>query len=197
MTVSIFVEGIADEKFIEDLFKSIDPLNNTKEIIVTDGYTNLKKFENKISFTNDLGGKNYIIFDADQNKSEKIFEINRIENLLNCSIKYFFLPNNEDPGDFEDLLKQIINPEHQIIIDCFDRYQTCLNSNDYDYTLPSKKALIYAYCEAILEKKDSKQIKEKNRNYFNTELWNIESEALNPLKEFLKKILKFNKLELI
>ena len=193
MTVSIFVEGIADKKFIEDLFKSINPLNSIEEIIVTKGYTNLKNFEPKISFTNDLEGKNYIIFDADQNKSDKIFEINRIENLLKCSIKYFFLPNNEDPGDLEDLLKQIINPTHQIIIDCFDHYQTCLNSNDYDYTLPNKKALIFAYCEAILEK-NSKQIKEKNRDYFNKKLWDIESEALNPLKEFLKKILKLNEL---
>jgi hypothetical protein len=191
MIVSIFVEGIADKKFIEDFFRYLDPSKTITGIVVVDGYTNLYKYEPKISYTNDVGGRNYIIFDTDEDRGEKIFEINRIENKLKCSIEFFFLPNDKDSGNLEDLLQQMINPKHQIILDCFNGYQTCLGKAG-GYTLPNKKALIYAYCEAILKKKDSKKIKEKNRDYLDKELWDIESEYLNPLKKFLKEIFDFN-----
>ena len=62
MTVSIFVEGSDDKRFIEDLFECLDPINNIGEITVIEGYTNLYHYENTIELTNDLGGKNYIIF---------------------------------------------------------------------------------------------------------------------------------------
>jgi hypothetical protein len=187
MSISIYVEGPADKKFISDVIKHLNPQIKIDEIIAIDGYTNLFKFENNISLRNDFGGRNFIVFDADENISDKIYEIKRINNKLNCKIEYFFFPDNSDTGDLEDLLIKIINPEHKVVLDCFENYQNCLSKNN-NYTLPNKKALIYAYCEALLSKKDSKYIKESNRDYLNEKLWNINATALNPLKEFLKEI---------
>ena len=104
-------------------------------------------------------------------------------------MNFFFFPDNESPGDLEDLLLRIINPEHQIIIDCFQEYQGCLENVD-DYILPNKKAMIFAYCEALLPKKEAKKIREEHRDYLDEKLWNIHSEFLEPIKEFLRDIIE-------
>ena len=48
---------------------------------------------------------------------------------------------------------------------------------------------IYGYLEALLgETKSQKElIKEANRNYENTQHWNLDAEYLEPLKGFIKK----------
>ena len=51
---------------------------------------------------------------------------------------------------------------------------------------------IYGYLEALLgEKKSQKElIKEANRNYENTQHWNLDTEYLEPLKAFLENNIK-------
>ena len=57
-------------------------------------------------------------------------------------------------------------------------------------TIPAKKTKIYAYLETLLGKSRSqkKLIKDANRNYKNTQHWNLDAEYLEPLKEFLLKL---------
>ena len=52
---------------------------------------------------------------------------------------------------------------------------------------PAKKTKIYAYLETLLGKSRSQKelIKEKNRKYENPQHWNLDSEYLEPLKEFI------------
>lgn len=183
--VSIYVEGKADKRFIEDTIKYLE-LDNilTPEIIITNGYQGLKHYKQKIELTKDLGGLNIVIFDADQNKSEKEVSIKMMDEIAS----YFFFPNNNDNGDLEDLLSQIINPDHKGILDCFEDYQTCVKDKG-EYILPNKKARIYAYCEAVLPKK-SMEVQEDKRNYLDQEIWKMDSPAMNPLLEFLRICLK-------
>ena len=56
-------------------------------------------------------------------------------------------------------------------------------------TIPAKKTKIYAYLETLLgtSKTQKKLIKDANRNYKNTQHWNLDAEYLEPLKEFLQK----------
>ena len=56
-------------------------------------------------------------------------------------------------------------------------------------TIPAQKTKIYAYLETLLGKSRSqkKLIKDANRNYKNTQHWNLDAEYLEPLKEFLQK----------
>jgi len=57
---------------------------------------------------------------------------------------------------------------------------------------PAKKTKIYAYLETLLGKSRSqkKLIKDANRNYENTEHWNLDAKYLEPLKEFMEKVLE-------
>ena len=59
-------------------------------------------------------------------------------------------------------------------------------------TIPAKKTKIYAYLETLLgkSKTQKKLIKDANRNYENTQHWNLDAEYLEPLKEFLIKNLR-------
>ena len=54
-------------------------------------------------------------------------------------------------------------------------------------TIPAKKTKIYAHFETLLgkSKTQKKLIKDANRNYENTQHWNLDAEYLEPLKEFL------------
>ncbi len=186
---SLFVEGKADEKFVFDLIYFLNPeFSNIVKIIPTNGFQNISKFKNQIEKTKDFGGQNLIIFDADDNIETKQDLIAKIAHELNLEIATFFFPNNSDNGCLEDLLSQIINPKHQGIIDCFEQYQLCLSKQETKYTLPNKKAKIYAYLEALLSSQKSAQIKEENRNYLDREIWDLDSENLTPLKNFLNQI---------
>ena len=107
------------------------------------------------------------------------------------------LPNNKDAGALEDLLENIINPNNQPIFDCWEDYEKALVELDIPdrtpppLTTPAKKTKIYGYLEALLgSTKDEKElIKERNRKYENVQHWNLDAEYLEPLKEFLVKIL--------
>ena len=48
---------------------------------------------------------------------------------------------------------------------------------------------IYGYLEALLGETNSQKelIKEANRNYENTQHWNLDADFLEPLKGFIKK----------
>jgi hypothetical protein len=61
-------------------------------------------------------------------------------------------------------------------------------------TTPPKKAKIYGYLEALLgeSKKEKEKIKEKEREYGNTDHWDLESAYLSPLKEFLVQHLRIS-----
>lgn len=55
-------------------------------------------------------------------------------------------------------------------------------------TIPAKKTKIYAYLETLLGKSrtQKKLIKDANRNYENTQHWDLDAGYLEPLKKFLK-----------
>ena len=54
-------------------------------------------------------------------------------------------------------------------------------------TIPAKKTKTYAYLATLLGKSKSqkKLIKDANRNYENTQHWNLDAEYLEPLKVFI------------
>jgi hypothetical protein len=58
-----------------------------------------------------------------------------------------------------------------------------------ELTIPAKKTKIYAYLEVLLgvTKKEKEKIKERERDYKNKGHWNLDSDFLIPLKEFLLK----------
>ncbi|MBR6033010.1 MAG: hypothetical protein IKP36_13815 [Bacteroidaceae bacterium] len=203
----IIVEGEADKKFFENYYHHLFHEKAPAGSIIhpgkdddTGGYQKLRKEDaiNAMKQNTDTGGKNLVIFDADEDCEARRKELLAIREEFGVEFELFLLPNNKDAGELEDMLEQIINPDNQPVMDCWDTYEGELEKvriptkTPPTLTIPAKKTKIYAYLETLLGKSRSqkKLIKDANRNYENTEHWNLDAEYLEPLKEFLLKCLK-------
>ena len=205
----IFVEGDADKKFLSDYYQHIfqkkAPMNSiihTGELEEkTGGY---KKLTNEVNIremriNSDQGGVNLVIFDADQNLEAKRRELLSYKEDYGLEFELFLFPNNQDPGELEDLLENIINPNNHSIFECWEHYEQELVTLNIPgrtpppLTTPAKKTKIYGYLEALLFKNQKEQIKEKKRDYEIALHWNLDAEYLEPLKVFLKYNIENNK----
>lgn len=200
----IIVEGDADKKFFEDYYHHVFGEKAPKGSIThpgkdgdTGGYQKLKS-EDAIGVmrqNTDMGGINLVIFDADEDTESRRAELLAIKEEFGVEFELFLLPNNKDVGALEDLLENIINPNNQPVMVCWQTYEEKLrevripSKTPPTLTIPAKKTKIYAYLETLLGKSRSqkKLIKDANRNYKNTQNWNLDAEYLEPLKEFLQK----------
>lgn len=116
-----------------------------------------------------------------------------IDVIAGVDFELFLLPNNTDPGALENLLENIIVPNNQPLTDCWSSYEGELGKvgiptkEPPTLTIPAKKTKIYAYLETLLGKSKSQKelIKEQERKYENSAHWNLYSEYLVPLKEFI------------
>jgi hypothetical protein len=202
MAVKIFVEGIADEKFLRDyILAKYNKAVGNENIILTNGWTNIKsgksdgeRIRNEFIKNTDNAGINLLIFDADNNFSERLNEIMGWKIKNNLEFEIFLWPNNSTNGEFEIVLENIINPLNSPVFECWDQYENCLKTKSVQgrvnpLTTPAKKTKIYGYLEALLgdSKSQKKKIKERNRDYTNVQHWNLDSSYLDPLKNFLDK----------
>lgn len=199
----IIVEGDADKKFFEDYYHHVFGEKAPKGSIThpgkdgdTGGYQKLKS-EDAIGLmrqNTDMGGINLVIFDADEDTESRRAGLLAIKEEFGVEFELFLLPNNKDVGALEDLLENIINPNNQPVMVCWQTYEEKLrevripSKTPPTLTIPAKKTKIYAYLETLLGKSRSqkKLIKDANRNYKNTQHWNLDAEYLEPLKEFLE-----------
>ncbi len=201
MAVKLFVEGIADDKFLRDYISEKYNINLEKEdIIKSEGWSNIKSefdgenIKNAMLKNSDNAGKNLLIFDADNDYTKRLSEINEWKNENKLDFEIFLWPNNYAPGDLETVLENIINPINKPIFDCWNNYENCLKSKKIEgrkspLTTPANKTKIYGYLEALLgeSKSQKKKIKELNRNYQNIKHWDLNSDYLNSLNKFLNR----------
>ena len=146
----------------------------------------------------DMGGINLVIFDTDEDIETRRAELLAIKEEFGVEFELFLLPNDKDAGALEDLLENIINPNNQPVMDCWQTYEGVLEKvriptkTPPTLTIPAKKTKIYAYLETLLgkSKTQKKLIKDANRNYENTQHWNLDAEYLEELKLFLLSKLK-------
>lgn len=198
----IIVEGDADKKFFEDYYHHLFNEKAPKGSIShpgkdgdTGGYQKLRSEDaiGTMRQNTDLGGTNLVIFDADEDPEGCRSELLAIKEEFGVEFELFLLPNDKDAGALEDLLENIINPNNQPVMDCWKTYEEKLGEvriptkTPPTLTIPAKKTKIYAYLETLLDKSKSqkKLIKDANRNYENTQHWNLDAEYLEPLKKFL------------
>lgn len=198
---TIYVEGVADVRFISQYIHHLfDIIVPEERIVKLDGWTNLKgtTWQQRMKAITDKDGTNIVILDADNDIEARRSDILswKIENDLEFEL--FLLPNNKDAGALEDMLENIINPNNRPILKCWENYEKELVKLDIPgrtpppLTTPAKKTKIYGYLEALLldSKSQKELIKEKNRDYENTQHWNLDAEYMKGLKEFLEKNLK-------
>ena len=203
----IIVEGTADKKFFEDYYRHLFHENAPEGSITLpikgdkDGGHQKLFSENGINTLKegmDNGATNLVIFDADDNIEARRRELLSIREKYGVEFELFLLPNNQDAGALEDLLEHIINPNNQPIFDCWQHYEDELVQQEIPgrtpppLTTPAKKTKIYGYLEALLgtTKREKELIKDPNRNYENTQHWNLDAEYLGPLKKFIANNLK-------
>ena len=201
----IIVEGDADKRFFEDYYHHLFNEKAPKGSIShpgkdgdTGGYQKLRSEDaiGTMRQNTDLGGINLVIFDADEDPEARRSELLAIKEEFGVEFELFLLPNDKDAGALEDLLENIINPNNQPVMDCWKTYEEKLgevripSKTPPTLTIPAKKTKIYAYLETLLGKSSRTQkklIKDANRNYENTQHWNLDAEYLEPLKKFLNK----------
>ena len=193
---TIYVEGIADVRFLSQYIHHLFGIMVPKERIVKlEGWTNLKgtTWQQRMRAITDKGGTNIVIIDADKDIDARRSDVLSWKEENALEFELFLLPNNQDTGALEDLLENIINPNNRPIFDCWENYEKELVTLDIlgrtppPLTTPAKKTKIYGYLEALLGESNTQKelIKEVNRNYENTQHWNLDEEYLEPLKKFL------------
>ena len=201
----IFVEGVADKRFIEQLIQHLFGIPVMGDCVIpTEGYTNLiaksktTVYVNQMRRTTDDGGVNLVVFDADDDCEKRRNEIMDWKHEHKLDFELFLFPDNHSSGEFEDLLESIINPENQPVMDCWEKYEESLKNVNIPWregvplTIPAKKTKIYAYLEVLLgsSKSEKKKIKESNRDYCNINHWNLNATALTDLIVFFKEHLQ-------
>ncbi len=201
--IKILVEGIADLKFFRDYFKHLYPniilktdidekdnkfiefIYNGYEVVLKriGGCDNISIVKNELENSLNNGYENIIVFDADTNFATKKEQIEK--KFKNLYKDLFLIPNNCNTGCLEDLLENIMTDKRPA--ECWSEYEKNIILKKLN--ILSKKTKIYVWLENILGSsvKSKKLCKEVNRDYTNKNIWNLNSEFLEPLKIFIDK----------
>lgn len=201
--INILVEGRADLNFLKFYIKHLDKTffvkkdisdDDNKELelekedsvdikIIRTAYSNTNNIKTLLQKYFDDGCTNIIIFDSDDSFQNKKQEIYNSYNGLFTDL--FLFPNNKDAGYFEDLLEKIIADKRPV--DVWNKCEDIFVSRKL-YIL-SKKTKIYVWLESIIGNTETKKkkCKELHRDYSDTQIWNLDSTYLDPLKNFLLK----------
>lgn len=117
---------------------------------------------------------------------------------------YFIYPNNQDDGDIEMLMEAAaLYAPNKVFFDCYTDYETCLKgvkdcNGESIYNVPNLKGKVYAYAAAqttydtqqrqripLIKKMGCGDWLFNDKSY-----WNLDIDALQPLKDFLTINLK-------
>ena len=180
--VNFAIEG-NETKFVKDYVKYLSTNFGTPIFTTTGGWTklHLPVIKNKFNETTNKAGKNLVLFDADTDYKKRYQELLDLKNEIDIEFELFLFPNNQSNGCVEDLLIQIINPKFSDYTICFDGYVDCVKKCKYPPTL-NLKSKVFAYIECT-----GQEVNLKSVDFLNQEYWDLDHEALNPLKEFLIK----------
>jgi hypothetical protein len=178
----IFVEGESDKKFLSD-FVSYRFGSELQEGVIEPmgGKEGLNIKKERLLRNSDLGLKNLVIIDANGSFDKSKDFIERQRTNLRVDFEYFLIPNNKDIGDLETLLENIATPGNRFVLECFEDYLTCLKKSNQALNYPGRKTKIYAYLDLL-----NQETKPHLVNYRNQSLWNLDSEHLDPLYNFLR-----------
>lgn len=170
------------------------------EIIPTDGKDNLEHIANKFKENTLEDGRNIMVFDADfSGIDEGGYESRRkyleaYKKSLEIDFELFLMPNNKEDGNFETLLESIARCDlHPKFFECFDLYEICINTEKNSdgkpkYKTPNKKGKLHTYITSMpLSKKEKDRIGSGNWLFEDTKYWDLDSDKLKPLIEFLRK----------
>lgn len=194
--ITIFLETgkntTSEYHFVDDFVGKHLGIDSSKySIECVGGKDNLENVTPKFFDNTILGGKNLIIFDADQPSNGGGYESRKDElktkiKELGIEANLFLFPNNHDNGMFEDLLLHIIQEDsHKTFFDCYNDYERCLGEK---YEHPNLKGKVFTYISSMksLTNKARKALGSGDWQFTNNEYWNLDDDYLKPLADFIQ-----------
>lgn len=172
------------------------------ELRAIDGI-NLEKQKTQIEINHLNDVKNLIILDTDTSDGKVHPEggvrkrkkrIKAYENDWDVSLPNFLIPNDKDEGNIENLFDAIKSPiKWEDFNNCYNRFCRCIDqfSSHTDYFNDAKN-IFYTY---IMLYEGSEKAKEGERVFIGSDLWDLDNNYLNPLKDFLLKHIPLLKLK--
>ena len=121
------------------------------------------------------------------------------KNLAACNLNvpFFIYPNNAEDGDVECLMDRIARRDlHISWFDCFEDYEKCIagikNTNGQSsYNIPNLKGKLHTYISSMnLSAKERNNLGGGNWLFENEQYWDLSSNELNPIVNFLRENLK-------
>lgn len=110
---------------------------------------------------------------------------------------YFIYPNNQDDGEVETLMESAARRDlHPVFFDCFEDYEKCISGVRDEhgqplYNTPNLKGKLHTYMSAQkLSSKLRGKLGSGDWLFDDTDYWDLNAEALQPLKVFLAANLK-------
>lgn len=196
----IFIEArhekTAEYVFLDTLLEDLGLTEEQYEIICVGGKNNLVNAANKFRENTLEGGRNLIIFDADTVTTGCGYAatVERIEREIQengLEVEGVFLfPNNSGDGIFESLLEELVQKEqHAGWLDCYHDYEACLGDK---YRTPDIKGKMHTYISAQKTLSNTQRSKLGSGQWLfdDSRYWNLNAEALDPLKSFLTTYVK-------
>lgn len=111
---------------------------------------------------------------------------------------YFLYPDNHSEGEVERLMSAVARRDlHKVFFDCFEDYEKCIKgakdkaTGELMYNTPDIKSKLNAYIRAQrLSSREKSRIGSGDWLFENTDYWDLHSEKLKPLIDFLKANLR-------
>lgn len=203
----IFIEAKNDKTpehyFLKTIIATFFPGIEIKFIFM-DGIGNLynETIVNQINLAQENGEQVIVLADADTTAkgygyAKRQKEINDGMAAHALSFPYFLYPNNRDDGDVEVLMENAARRNlHSTFFDCFEDYEKCVSgmkneSGEPRYNVPNLKGKLHTYMAAQkLPRKLCKRFGSGDWLFDNKDYWNLEADALQPLKKFFAMYLK-------
>lgn len=206
--VNIFIEAkdtkTPEAEFLRAILNRLDIPVEAYSLKPTNGYTNLMDSDNAANINamrvnTDVGEKNLVVFDADSVNNNGGLEKRRDQLLqkkeeLGLEFELFLWPDNSNDGDVEILMESIARKDfYPEFFDCFGKYECCISRRKDDdgkqfYSTPNRKGKLHTYFTSLPISKTKKDKVESGLwQWNNPEIWDLDSDSLTPIKEFLKK----------
>ena len=187
-SLSFIVEGEEDVRFLEDFIKFHFGTKISKNlfIIIQGKSETIKQSASLIQVSSSKPNKNVVIFDADDHDYQSTLDnIRKAEVALELKFDHVFLfPDNQTKGNLESLLKSSVAKGNEGLFDCIENYATCKAA------LQLKKPRLIGEKEKIViyhgSFEGSGSAQGTKREYLDSDIWDLNSPILNPLKEFLR-----------
>lgn len=203
----IFIEAknnkTSEYYFLKTIINVFFP-NRDYKFIFMDGIGNLynETILNQINLAQESGEQVIVLADADTiakgyGYAKRKEEIDKGMATHAVSFPYFLYPNNQNDGDVEVLMENTARRDlHSTFFDCFEDYEKCVSGaknerGETKYNVPNLKGKLHTYMAAQkLPQKLCKRFGSGDWLFDNKDYWNLNADALQPLKEFFTMNLK-------